>query len=140
MQRAFAEQNIRDVQRVSAVDGNEVVLPHNWIHTPGAYGCLLSHVQVVRAARDAGASSVLIFEDDAVFDPQFKEEFAWSGTFGKTKDALPYICAYKKTPSAYYALGFGGNGITFSVIAAEILRDIICGKYNAVAKLFSFER
>lgn len=76
MQRSFAEQNIRDVQRVSAIDGNAVPLPHNWIHTPGAYGCLLSHVQVVRNARDAGAASVLIFEDDAVFDPLFKEKFA----------------------------------------------------------------
>ncbi|HEY2725746.1 MAG TPA: FAD-dependent oxidoreductase, partial [Parafilimonas sp.] len=41
----------------------------------------------------------------------FKKEFAWSGTFGKTKDSLPYIGAYKKTPNTYYALGFGGNGI-----------------------------
>ncbi len=76
MQRAFAEQNIHDVQRFSAVDGSTVVLPLNWLHTRGAYGCLLSHVQVVRAARDAGAASVLIFEDDAVFDPQFKEKFS----------------------------------------------------------------
>ena len=76
MQRAFVEQDIRDVQRISAVDGNTVVLPHNWIHTPGAYGCLLSHVQVVRTAREAGASSVLIFEDDAVFDQRFKEKFS----------------------------------------------------------------
>lgn len=71
---------------------------------------------------------------------QFKKEFVWSGTFGKTKDSLPYIGVYKKTPNTYYALGFGGNGITFSVVAAEILRDILCGKSNADAKLFSFER
>ena len=71
---------------------------------------------------------------------QFKEEFAWSGTFGKTKDSLPYIGAYKKTPKTYYALGFGGNGITFSQIAAEIICDTLCGKSNADAKLFSFER
>jgi glycosyl transferase, family 25 len=76
MQRAFADQDIRDVQRVPAIDGNTTPLPHDWIHTPGAYGCLQSHVRVVRKARDAGASSVLIFEDDAVFDPQFKEKSA----------------------------------------------------------------
>ncbi len=76
MQRAFADQNIPDVQRVSAIDGNITPLPHNWIHSAGAYGCLLSHVRVVREARDAGASGVLIFEDDAVFHPQFKEKFA----------------------------------------------------------------
>ncbi len=76
MQRAFADQDIGPVRRFSATDGNDVVLPHDWTHTAGAYGCLLSHVQVVREARDAGASSVLIFEDDVVFDPQFKEKFA----------------------------------------------------------------
>lgn len=70
----------------------------------------------------------------------FKKEFVWSGTFGKTKDSLPYIGTYKKTPNTYYALGFGGNGITFSVVAAEILCDMICGKKNDNAKLFSFER
>ena len=71
---------------------------------------------------------------------RLKKEFCWSGTFGKTKDSLPYIGTYKKTPNTYYALGFGGNGITFSVIAAEIIRDMICGQSNADAKLFSFDR
>ncbi|MEP6685025.1 MAG: FAD-binding oxidoreductase [Parafilimonas sp.] len=70
----------------------------------------------------------------------FKKEFAWSGTFGKTKDSLPYIGAYKKTPNTYYALGFGGNGITFSVIAAQILCDIVCGKSNPDARMFAFDR
>lgn len=70
----------------------------------------------------------------------FKREFEWSGTFGKTKDSLPYIGTYKKTPGTYYALGFGGNGITFSVVAAEIIRDLLCGKPNPDAKLFSFDR
>lgn len=75
MQRAFAAHGIESVQRFSAIDGNEVALPRDWIHSAGAYGCLLSHVRVVRDARDAGAPSVLIFEDDAAFDPHFKEKF-----------------------------------------------------------------
>ena len=67
-------------------------------------------------------------------------EFSWTGTFGSTKDALPYIGTYKKTPHTYYALGFGGNGITFSVIAAEIILDMIMGRKNKDASLFSFNR
>ena len=67
-------------------------------------------------------------------------EFSWTGTFGSTKDALPYIGTYTKTPHTYYALGFGGNGITFSIIAAEIIRDLITGKKNNDALLYSFER
>jgi glycosyl transferase, family 25 len=75
MLHAFAAKGIDSVQRFSAIDGNAVVLPHDWLHTPGAYGCLRSHVQVVSDARDAGAPSVLIFEDDAVFEPRIKEQF-----------------------------------------------------------------
>ena len=72
---------------------------------------------------------------------EFIPEFSWSGTFGSTKDTLPYIGTYKKNPNTYYALGFGGNGITFSVIAAEIICNMILGKKkdNNVF-LFSFER
>ena len=70
----------------------------------------------------------------------FIPEFSWTGTFGATKDALPYIGNYSKTPLTYYALGFGGNGITFSVIAAGIIRDLIVGKKNKDQDLFSFSR
>jgi glycine/D-amino acid oxidase-like deaminating enzyme len=70
----------------------------------------------------------------------FKKEFAWSGVFGKTKDSLPYIGNYPKTPNIFYALGFGGNGITFSLVAAEIITDLLLGRKNEDAALFSFSR
>ena len=70
----------------------------------------------------------------------FKTEFAWSGTFGKTKDSLSYIGYYRKTPRVLYSLGFGGNGITFSQVAANINRDLICKKKNPAASIFSFDR
>lgn len=70
----------------------------------------------------------------------FIPEFSWTGTFGSTKDGLPFIGPYKKLTSSYFALGFGGNGITFSLIAAEIIADLVAGKKNKQANLFSFER
>ena len=73
-------------------------------------------------------------------DHPFQPEFNWAGTFGTTKDGLPYIGAYGKVPNRYFALGFGGNGITFSVIAAEIIRDIILGRKPAITNLYSFDR
>lgn len=73
-------------------------------------------------------------------DIKFIPEFSWTGTFGVTKDSLPYIGSIKKHPNIYYALGFGGNGITFSLIAAEIITDLINGKKNKDADLFSFDR
>lgn len=70
----------------------------------------------------------------------FKPEFSWTGTFGETKDGLPFIGVYDKLPNSYFALGFGGNGITFSLIAAEIITDLIQGKSNKDAEIFSFDR
>jgi len=71
---------------------------------------------------------------------EFNPEFSWAGTFGSTKDSLPYIGTYSKTPHTYYALGFGGNGITFSFIAAEIITDMIKGRKNKDAALYAFNR
>ncbi|HMG16431.1 MAG TPA: FAD-binding oxidoreductase [Saprospiraceae bacterium] len=70
----------------------------------------------------------------------FKTELSWTGTFGATQDGLPFIGPYKNLPNSYFALGFGGNGICFSVIAAEIIRDIITGKKNKDLDIFSFDR
>lgn len=73
-------------------------------------------------------------------DVPFKTDFRWAGTFSETKDGLPYIGRSKERPLTYFALGFGGNGITFSWIAAEIIRDLYLGKSNADASIFSFDR
>ncbi len=76
MQKEFTRHGIQFVQRFPAIDGDVVEKPAHWTHTAGAYGCLLSHLAVVSEARDSGAESVLIFEDDAVLDPGFEEKFS----------------------------------------------------------------
>jgi len=70
----------------------------------------------------------------------FKAEFSWAGVFGSTKDGLPFIGPYKELPNSFFALGFGGNGITFSQVAGEIIASLIKGKKNKDIELFSFER
>lgn len=70
----------------------------------------------------------------------FIPEFSWTGVFGSTKDGLPFIGPYKKLSNSYFALGFGGNGITFSLVAAEIITDLLLGKKNTNASIFSFGR
>lgn len=70
----------------------------------------------------------------------FNTEYKWTGTFGSTKDGLPFIGPYDPLPNSFFSLGFGGNGITFSLIAAEIIRDLIIGKRNEDAEIFKFER
>jgi len=70
----------------------------------------------------------------------FKVDFSWAGTFIETEDGLPYIGAIKQLPHTYFALGYGGNGVTFSQLAAEILSDLLMDKENKDAEIYSFER
>jgi glycine/D-amino acid oxidase-like deaminating enzyme len=67
-------------------------------------------------------------------------DFSWCSVFGETKDGLPYIGEHKDHPNTYFALGYGGNGITFSVIAAEIIRDLYTGNPSGKEKIFAFDR
>ena len=94
MQAKFERCGIRDVQRFAAVDGERATLPPNWLDSPGAYGCLRSHLDVIQQARERAWPSVLIFEDDAAFDPQLYENF-------KTY--------FAQVPSGWDMLHFGAN-------------------------------
>jgi glycine/D-amino acid oxidase-like deaminating enzyme len=71
---------------------------------------------------------------------EFELACAWTGTFGETDDSLPYIGAPADRPNIYFAMGYGGNGITFSMIAAEIIRDACLGRRHPSAPLFALER
>lgn len=73
-------------------------------------------------------------------DLAFQADYAWSGAFADTTDGLPCIGPLNHGSRVLYALGYGGNGITFSQIAARILRDLCLGKSNADAALFGFDR
>lgn len=66
--------------------------------------------------------------------------YSWAGTFGSTADGLPYIGATPEWDHAYFALGYGGNGITMSLIAAELITDLYLGRRNADVELFRFDR
>ncbi|MDO8544688.1 MAG: FAD-dependent oxidoreductase [Opitutaceae bacterium] len=70
----------------------------------------------------------------------FRAEYAWAGTFAETTDGLPCIGAATPGSRVLFALGYGGNGITFSQIAARLLRDACTGKDNPDAALFAFDR
>jgi len=70
----------------------------------------------------------------------FVIDYSWAGTFAETEDGLPYIGQVEKHPDIFFALGYGGNGITFSQIAGEIISTLCLGNKHAGEKLFSFDR
>ncbi|WP_029901947.1 FAD-binding oxidoreductase [Prevotella sp. 10(H)] len=73
-------------------------------------------------------------------DIPFKTDMAWCGTFSSTKDGLPYIGEWPGKKGIFFALGYGGNGITFSMSAAQMICNSIEGKEDERYKVFGFER
>lgn len=69
-----------------------------------------------------------------------RAERAWTGTFGTSTTGTPTIGVVPGMPRCHAVLGYGGNGITFSMMAAQMLGSIIDGHEDADASLVSFER
>ncbi|KFE97122.1 NAD(P)/FAD-dependent oxidoreductase [Chryseobacterium luteum] len=73
-------------------------------------------------------------------DYHFYTDFVWAGTFGETKDGLPYIGEHKKFKNSYFVLGFGGNGITFSVTGMQMASEFMKNKKHLLSGYFKFGR
>ena len=70
----------------------------------------------------------------------FKLDYSWAGTFGETKDGLPYFGKPNAKKNEHYILGFGGNGITFSVMGMNSVLDSINNKKNQDLEYYRFGR
>lgn len=73
--------------------------------------------------------------------PQARISCRWATQDCMSLDGLPYIGRYSAaTPNLYVATGFNKWGMTTSMLAAYILRDLVTGKDNPYAALFSPSR
>lgn len=65
-------------------------------------------------------------------------EHAWTGSFGSSPTAMPAIGEVPGMKNCYAILAFGGNGMIFSRIAAEVIGAAIKGDKEKDADLFAF--
>ena len=65
---------------------------------------------------------------------------AWDGLFAMTPDGLPYIGPHRRYPRHWFALGYGGNGMTFGFLAARLLLERWQGSRSGDHGLFEFGR
>ncbi len=64
-------------------------------------------------------------------------EFAWTGSFGSSGTGLPLIGKLRRHARVFSVMGYGGNGITYSQIASEIVSAAITGQKDADASLYA---
>lgn len=69
-------------------------------------------------------------------DPEIS--YAWGGTFGESSDGLAKVGELEQFPGACFAVGYGGNGITFGYIAARILCSICLGREDPDLEIVRF--
>ena len=73
--------------------------------------------------------------------PGSKEVCRWATQDCMTLDGVPYIGQYsKRTPNLYVATGFNKWGMTTSMAASMVLSDLVQGRENPYADIFSPSR
>ena len=70
-------------------------------------------------------------------DLEITPDYAWAGAFGETVTSMPLISAVPDMPRCFVVMGFGGNGITYSVIASQVISTAIRGQTDPDADLFA---
>lgn len=74
---------------------------------------------------------------DVVVEPAF----AWGGTFAETEDGLPFFGAHPASgPRLLFAMAYGGNGISYSMSGAPLLRALIEGRKHPLQRIYGFSR
>ncbi|MGH8025485.1 MAG: NAD(P)/FAD-dependent oxidoreductase, partial [Pseudoxanthomonas sp.] len=67
--------------------------------------------------------------------------FAWAGTFAETRDGLPFFGPHLQYgPRVHFAMAYGGNGITYSMLGAGLLRALMEKRKHPLSGLFGFGR
>ncbi len=73
-------------------------------------------------------------------DIPFIADYSWAGTFGETQDGLPYFGKTDPEKNEHYILGFGGNGITFSVMGMDAIVHSINKTPHPYLEYYKFNR
>jgi glycine/D-amino acid oxidase-like deaminating enzyme len=63
-------------------------------------------------------------------------DYAWAGAFADSPTGLPHIAKVDGMANCLAVLGCGGNGITFSMVAAQLARHWVGGRTDPDADLF----
>lgn len=73
--------------------------------------------------------------------PKAEIKYEWAAQDAITLDGIPYIGNYSSTtPNLYVITGFNKWGMTSAMVGSKIIRDLILGRKNGFAEVFSPSR
>src|SRR5450755_2436909 len=68
-----------------------------------------------------------------------RADVSWTGSFGGSPNGIPTIGEIPGYPKCYAVMGYGGNGITFSMLATKLIIATVLGKRLPETSLFAFQ-
>lgn len=68
--------------------------------------------------------------------PELEIDYAWAGAFADSPTGLPVFKALPDLANVFAILGCGGNGITFSMIASDVVKGWVSGRKDPDSDLF----
>ncbi|WP_050181608.1 NAD(P)/FAD-dependent oxidoreductase [Domibacillus robiginosus] len=63
--------------------------------------------------------------------------YSWSGSFAHTHDGLPMIGQYSHMPNSLFLLGYGGNGVVYSLFLSELIARFLTEKKDPAFSFYS---
>jgi glycine/D-amino acid oxidase-like deaminating enzyme len=95
-----------------------------------------------RDRRVASKAGRLLRKAEALFPAlPLRPAFAWGGTFAETADGLPFFGPHPRHgPRVLFAMAYGGNGITYAMAGAGLLRALAERRRHPLAATFGFAR
>lgn len=126
----------------------ESARPYLYLRSTGDHRLLVGgeddavDVPARRDARVQGKARTLLRQVNRLFpELPLQPAFSWAGTFAETADGLPFFGPHPQWgPRVLFAMAYGGNGITYSMVGAGLLRARIERRRHPLQALFGFER
>ena len=125
-----------DTERPTTTRGGRRTIVSCWVAAIGARD------RGARAAQFAHATRALRtgLRETSAGACRCENRAEWEGLFALTPDSLPYIGPHQRYPGHLFALGYGGNGMTFGFLAGRILLEHWRGIRSPDHALFRFGR
>lgn len=130
------------LENAASVGGMYIGEEKNSLSFRDAEGCLLLGGAGTRTGKNKeGGNFERLLQSAQVFYPGCKVKYRWAAQDCMPHDQIPLIGPIsEKWPEVYVATGFQKWGMTTAMAAAEILTDLICGRENKDAPVFSPQR
>lgn len=151
-----------DINSTWAIAATAIPAPPDWVRThvlwegsdPYDYMRSLSTNAVIVGGRDEASASAYL--DRAKLQEKaaellaalrewlpahrFRLTHAWAGAFGSSSTGLPFVGRLPGHQRVFSVHGFGGNGITHSMLAADLVTGELQGAPDPDAMLFNGSR